>query len=354
MKKTILLDLTNIKNPTCGFGQIAVNYAKKFSELRLPDLKFAFVLPEGYEGKIEGEDVDCYYVKRRNAQSYAAIPKVDLWHCLNQNLRLTNGKKGQKQVLTIHDLNYLREKGWLSRIKHKLYLRRQIRQADAITTISHFVADEVKANFQLGDKPMQVIYNGVERIDVKPQQKPAFVTERPFFFAIGQVRMKKNFHLLLDVMKAFPDKELYIAGDDHFPAGELIHKRIEQENITNVHLVGKVFDPERTWLYAHCEAFLFPSQGEGFGLPVIEAMQFSRAVFVAPCTCLPEIAGDSAYVWKDLRTETLVEGIRQYLPHFYDDTKRLEAIKEYALTYSYERHIEQYIELYRKLLVNHP
>jgi len=83
-------------------------------------------------------------------------------------------------------------------------------------------------------------------------------------------------------------------------------------------------------------------------------MQFSRAVFVAPCTCLPEIAGDSAYVWKDLRTETLVEGIRQYLPHFYDDTKRLEAIKEYALTYSYEHHIEQYIELYRKLLVNHP
>ena len=115
-------------------------------------------------------------------------------------------------------------------------------------------------------------------------------------------------------------------------------------------LPGKIADEERIWLYAHCEAFLFPSQGEGFGLPAIEAMQFGRAVFVAPFTCLPEITGGHAIVWKDVLTQTMVDSIRKNLPHFYDDDERISAMKEYARSFSYESHVEQYLAVYRELL----
>ena len=200
-----------------------------------------------------------------------------------------------------------------------------------------------------------VIYDPVEHIDKKTQRKPEFVNDdKPFFFAIGQIRMKKNFHLLLDVMKDFPDHNLYICGDSHFHAGELIKSRIEKENIGNVKLPGKISDEERIWLYAHCEAFLFPSQGEGFGLPAIEAMQFGKAVFVAPFTSLPEITGGHAIVWKDITTKTMVESIRKNLPHFYDDPQRIENMKEYAHSFDYGQHIQKYLELYRKLLGQTP
>jgi glycosyltransferase involved in cell wall biosynthesis len=43
-------------------------------------------------------------------------------------------------------------------------------------------------------------------------------------------------------------------------------------------LPGAISDSERCWLYQHCEAFLFPSKTEGFGLPVIEAMSLGRPV----------------------------------------------------------------------------
>lgn len=52
---------------------------------------------------------------------------------------------------------------------------------------------------------------------------------------------------------------------------------------------------EKIWLYRNCQAFLFPSRGEGFGLPVIEAMQFGKAVFISNYTCLPEISNGFAF-----------------------------------------------------------
>jgi len=349
-KKTILLDLSDLKNPTCGFGQIALNYARIFSQMELPDIRFMFLLPKGHDKSLESK-VECHYVNRKEKKSYNGIPRVDLWHSVNQNQLYNNAGKDTKLVMTIHDLNFLREKGWLSRLKHKFRIRRQLKAADQITVISQFVAKEIQQTFNYDINRIKVVYDAVERIDQKPQQKPPFVDDsKPFFFAIGQIRMKKNFHLLLDVMKQFPEYNLYICGDDHFSAGKMIRQRIESEKISNVFLPGKISDEERIWLYAHCEAFLFPSQGEGFGLPAIEAMQFGKAVFVAPFTCLPEITGGHAIVWKDVETQTMADSIRKNLNHFYDDPERIKLMKEYAFSFSYERNVEKYLDIYRQLL----
>lgn len=349
-KKTVLLDLSDLKNPTCGFGQIALNYARIFSELSLPDIRFVLLLPIGHPRDLE-QKVECHYVNRKQKSTYQKVHHVDLWHSVNQNQLYNNASADTKMVLTIHDLNFLREKGWLSQLKHKWRIRRQLRRADQLTVISKFVASEIAHTFNYKRNDIKVIYDAVERIDDKPQRKPAFVEgSKPFFFAIGQIRMKKNFHLLLDVMKQFPEYNLYICGDDHFPAGKLIRERIDKDHITNVKLPGKISDEERIWLYAHCDAFLFPSQGEGFGLPAIEAMQFGKAVFVAPYTCLPEITGGHAIVWKDVQTHTMVDSIRKNLPHFYDDPERIAAMKEYAYSFSYEAHVARYVDIYRKTL----
>ncbi len=349
-RKTVLIDLSDLNNPTCGFGQIAINYAKHFSALRLPDIRFVFLLPEGCTLQFP-EHVECHYVRRKKKNTYRNLPHVDLWHSVNQNQLYNNAGSSTPLLLTIHDLNFLREKGWLSQLKHLFRLKRQIRHAHTLTAISQFVANEIQSHFNLGRRELKVIYDAVERIDQKPQAQPAFASpHQPFFFTIGQIRWKKNFHLLLDVMKHFPDHNLYICGDDHFDAGQHIRQRIADEHLSNVLLTGKVTDAERIWLYAHCHAFLFPSQGEGFGLPVIEAMQFGRAVFVAPFTCLPEIAGGHAFVWNDIKTDTMAEGIRTHLTDFYQHPEHIQAMKDYAQSFSYDHHVEQYIELYRKIL----
>lgn len=210
-KKKVLIDLTNYGSLTAGFGQIAANYATAFSSMLVDDLHFVYLLRQKYMQEF-GPNVTSVPVRRINKFFPFTLPKVDVWHAVNQQRKLLRIAGGTKFIFTIHDFNFLTEKKpW----KAKMYLRRmqnKVNKAAVVTTISHYVADVIRQHVDLKGKEIRVIYNGVERIDTLEGIKPSFATGRPFFFTIGQIRRKKNFHLLVDVMRHFPEYDLYICG----------------------------------------------------------------------------------------------------------------------------------------------
>jgi len=349
-KKTVLLDICEIGNPTSGFGQIAKNYYRLYQSIEDKDLSFHFLLPEGY--KVESDaKVQMTNIRNKYHKHFSkGLPEVDLWHSTNQQQIKRKRGKCKKFVLTIHDLNFLTEKNRIRQLKHRFFLQRAINQADAVTCISQFVAHQVEKFFNMRGKRVRVIYNGVEDISKQPEENPSFAKGRPFFFAIGQIRAKKNFHLLVDMMRQFPDYDLYVCGDDHFDYAQTVREHINQLPTHNAYLCGKIQAEEKVWLYRHCEAFLFASQGEGFGLPAIEAMQFGKPVFIANATCLPEICGDCAYVWPSLNPDEMGDFVKSTLRCFNDSPERTEQIKEHANLFSYDRHIQSYLQLYKELL----
>ena len=348
-RKTVLLDISDIGNPTSGFGQIAKNYAEWYSKMEDDSLKFHFLLPPGYE-KDFGPLVDTTCMRRKYHKHFSkGLPTVNLWHSITQQQLKRRRGRCDQFVLTIHDLNYLTEKNWLRQLKHKWVLQRAIHQADAVTCISNYVRRQIEEQFDMEGKPVRVIYNGVEDISHQPESRPAFATGRPFFFAIGQIRQKKNFHLLVDMMRFFPDYDLYVCGDDHFDYSKVVRQHIAQLPTGNAYLTGKITAEEKVWLYRHTEAFLFPSIGEGFGLPAIEAMQFGRAVFISNHTCLPEICGDCAMVWEHLHPDDMAAVVKQRLAGFYADATQIEKVKNHAKEFSYEKHIAAYVKLYKEL-----
>jgi glycosyltransferase involved in cell wall biosynthesis len=83
-----------------------------------------------------------------------------------------------------------------------------------------------------------------------------------------------------------------------------------------VKLIGPATEEEKYWYYKNCEAFLFPSYAEGFGLPVIEAMYHGKPVFISDKTSLPEVGGDAAYYFRNFEPEYMQEvfkeGMRDY------------------------------------------
>lgn len=349
-KKTVLLDICEIGNPTSGFGQIAKNYAQIYSKIDDPELQFHFLLPEGYNEDF-GPNIDVTNINNKYHKHFSkGLPTVELWHSTNQQQIKRKRGKCNKFVLTIHDLNYLTEKNWIRQLKHKFVLQYAINKADAVTCISKFVGKQIEKQFNMKGKSVRVIYNGVEDITDNLEIKPTFATGRPFFFAIGQIRTKKNFHLLVDMMKYFPDYDLYVCGDDHFAYSKIVREHICMLPTDNAYLCGKISAEEKVWLYHHCEAFLFASMGEGFGLPAIEAMQFGKAVFVSNYTCLPEICGDSAFIWQSLNIDKMAEDVSKNLIGFYDDTQRIEHIKQHAAEFGYKKHIDAYMKLYKELL----
>ena len=349
-KKKVLIDLSNLKHPTCGFGQIAINYSKSFAALPVNDLHFVYLLPKRNK-EYYGDNVTRVLLKDRKLKRWFpafTLPKVDIWHSVNQFNCFY--RKSPNHILTIHDLNFLFEEEGKERQKSLQIIQKRIDKATIITTISHYVANEIKKYMDVKGKEVRVIYNGVERIEQQQDKRPKFAQGRPFFFTIGEIRAKKNFHLLVDVMKSFPEYDLYICGNDLFDHAEEIRTQIKEKGTTNVYLTGAIEQTEKIWLYRNCEAFLFPRRGEGFGLPVIEAMQFGKAVFISNYTCLPEISNGLAFIWEKLETEAMVESIRKNLPSFYEQKERIAQIKEHAYSFSYEKHIKAYIDLYHELL----
>ena len=359
-KKSVLIDLYNLETPYCGFGQIAFNYVKYFAEIQRSgkeNFDIAFLLPNSYRHRPldEFEGIPCYFKESKLHHMIHIIPnslpKVDLWHSVNQFCETYPNNPNTKHIFTIHDLNFLFEETPEKVDYYLSIMQERIDKANLITFISKYAEDITRKHLKLERKETRVIYNGVESLQDKSQTKPSFVVkEKPFFFAIGQILPKKRFDLLLYMMKFFPDMELYICGENKFATGQELLKRIEESQLPNVHAPGPITNEERTWLFANCEAYLFPSIGEGFGLPAIEAMQFGKPVFASNYQSLPEIVGNQGFVWHELEPISMAQTVKDGLKAFHADPNLAQIAKNYANTFSYEKHINAYLQLYREML----
>jgi glycosyltransferase involved in cell wall biosynthesis len=230
-------------------------------------------------------------------------------------------------------------------------MRRMIERAHAVVAISAFTRNEILNKICGIEKEVKVIYNGVHVPETFHIAIPDFI-ENPhekFFFTVGEVKKRKNFHVLLDLMKLMPEYKLYIAGSNSSYYAKEMEKRIIFEHIDNVRILGQITDAEKLWMYKNCTAFFFPSLLEGFGLPVIEAMMFGKPVFTTRSTSLPEIGGEVAFYWDDFHPEVMLKVVKDNLAYYHATPHFKQKLQNHAATFSYERHFEQYLDLYRSL-----
>ena len=354
MKKKILVDLSILKHINCGLGQVAYNYGKYFQEHYSSNPKFDLylLLPKKMVG-LFGSKINYIAANWLQRLFPFLLPKFDVWHAIHQLSHYQPAYKSTKLILTIHDFNFLYEK---SESKAKKYLRKvqcEIRRADKIICISNFSKSEAERFASIEGKTIDIIYNGVEQFDLNGAEKPDFLqNSKPFFFSIGQIKKKKNFHVLLQLMKLCPENELYIAGNRKTAYAEEMLATIEAEQIPNVHLVGEITNSERIWLYNECKAFLYPSLFEGFGLPVIEAMYFGKPVFTTEETSLKEIGGGLTYIWNNFEPHYMKNVLTNGLTTFYASPFHREQVIDYAKSFSYDKHMKEYIKVYTQLLNN--
>lgn len=348
--KTILVDFTRLAEK-CGFGEIADNYSKNLVTLpKIKDMRFVFLVKEKDKG-VMGDSVDYVSVEHLNHDLKQLHTPIDLWHTTDQLYIKRKHKKGMKNVFTVHDLNFLHEKKGIHRIKTLWKLKWHVKRSDCVTVISNYVKEDLLAHVNIGKKPLHVIYNGIKDTETELQKKPAFITNnQPFFFTIGQTRAKKNFHVLIPMMKSLPEYKLYICGKPYSSYYYRLKSLIQECGIDNVILTGEISNQEKNWMYAHCAAFLFPSLLEGFGLPVLEAMRFKAKVFSSRFTSLPEVCKDHATYFDSYVPEDMANLVREETCKWDKNSEEAEKAKEYSETFTYDKYTSTYINLYRQLI----
>jgi len=345
----ILIDLYKTKDLYSGLGQYSLNFANELMRQCPEDLEVNLLIPPRFN---QARHQGTRYIRSSFRERYFPVlnPKYQLWHSLHQ-FPSHFPHPSTKFILTVHDLNFLTEKKGHKAKRYLNRLQKNVDKATAITVISEYTGKILKEHINLQGKLLKIIHDGV-LLETRPDvQRPAWLNEKPFFFSLSVFKATKNVHALIPLMNYFPGHNLVLAGYNHTPYGEKVRELINRSGLSgNILLPGTINNDEKYWLYRNCQAFLFPSLAEGFGLPVIEAMLAGKPVFLSRLTSLPETGGDKAFYWNTFEPSEMAEimqtGLEMWEP---DASSRSSDIAAYASRFSWQNCIRKFLELYKDI-----
>ncbi len=348
--RRIGISLGNTKGQAGGVGeyslQLGLALAAQAPRLRQEHgLELHFHCVQALHGRF-GDEVHYLPVKRMQEWVHRAPVHMDLWHGLSQLNRYgPPGGQGLRMV-TVLDLNYLYEKTGLSHWRHGWRMRQLLTGQQAVVTITRHVANDVQRELHWNG-PLHVVHCGVRDLSTSPQQAVPALQGRDFYFHISRMSPSKNVEALLRMMVGWPERLLVLAGPSAERNAEL-QAQAAALGLNNVQVLTGVNDAQKTWLYAHCTAFFFPSITEGFGLPPLEAMHFGKPAFLSDRTSLPEVGGEAAHYWTNFDAAAMRAVVDAGLAGH--DAARAQAVRLQAQRFTWEAAAQAHIGLYLGLL----
>ena len=351
IRKKILVDLYMLGNPYCGLGQVALNFGAAINDQFAEQFEWSFLVPP--QAKIAQYDKSIRIIRTNLWRKYLPVINqgFDLWHSTYQHAKYLP-RRGTPYIVTIHDLIFMNDEHE-GKSKTKLdRLQKKVDMADAVVFISEFSKKEGLRYLSIPkEKEVRVIYNGLKKSDFIQEEKPEFLKKEKFIFSIGEFKWKKNFEKIIRMLTELPDLHLVIAGKHEKPYVDYLNEQVIENKVENrVFMPGIISEANKKYLYNHCEAFVFTSKHEGFGLPVIEAFSYGKPVFLSRFTSLPEIGKDHAFYFDDYDPYHMKEVFYSGLDTFKTNPSKKDIEITYAQSYSWSKNLQDYIQLYTDIL----
>ena len=195
-------------------------------------------------------------------------------------------------VLTFHDL--IHEKFMKQDLKTLSDKKSALCRADAIIAISQNTKNDIVEYYGIPEKRVTVIHLASSYLG--PDEGPENELKGNYLLYIGNRNNYKNFKFFVKAIAPLllgqPNLALYCAGDKAFTKEEQI--LLQELHIINSVKHFPVSDENLGGLYSNALAFFFPSTYEGFGIPLLEAMNCGCPIGASQTGSLPEVAGDAA------------------------------------------------------------
>ena len=227
-------------------------------------------------------------------------------------------------VLTVHDLQYRTYPGYLTSTKRR-YLQvsvpRSVHRARVVAVPTRYVRDTVVEAFGTDPEQVVVVPHGVDPpvtwTDEATLRRRHHLGQRRLLVYPAITHPHKNHRLLFDLLSGpwgDPDLLLVMLGSTGLAEQE-VAATIERLRLgARVIRPGRVTDADRDGFIAAAEALVFPSEYEGFGAPVLEAMSLGTPVVCSDRAALPEVAGDAALV-RPLTVEAWATALDEVAAH---------------------------------------
>ena len=259
---------------------------------------------------------------------------------------------GKPFVLTIHDMIPELYPQYFSKDDFQIRMKRKLAPlASAIVAVSETTKRDVVKILGIPEEKVYVVYHGCSFPEVKDAPKPY---PYPYILYVGARWNYKNFtpfvRSVAPLLEKNKDLHVVCTGtpfDDKektFLEGLQVDRRFVHRWVKD--------DVELYALYHHARCFVYPSEYEGFGIPILEAYKADCPVVLNGASCFPEIAGDAAVYFNmerdcsDLAEK--IEDLIQWPDHRME--KLLSAQRKRLTRYSWEKAAEQLFNIYRMVI----
>lgn len=265
-------------------------------------------------------------------------------------------------VVTVHDTLFLDQpEAFTDRgVEFHSAMLERLGEADLVITPSQATADSLTD--RVPEERVRIVAMGTDMRPPSDEERDEILerldVQRPYVLWMGTLEPRKNpegvvrgfVHALEAEVPDAPDLHLYLVGPPGWWSGDVADLLDDKGIAERVRRIDAQPVPVRAALYAGARAFLFPSFGEGFGLPVLEAMACGAPVVTSNRSSLPEVAGSAAELCDPDDHASVGQALAKVLrdPDLASDLVRLGARRAAELTW--DRTARATLACYREVL----
>ena len=260
-------------------------------------------------------------------------------------------------VLTVHDMIHEiyghGSRSFFSLDAHVIENKRLLAiKAKAVIAVSENTRqDLLRFCPEIDPSKIHVIHHGNS---LQPTDHLTFrgATNKPYLLFVGQRKSYKNFawmaEHIADLLRSEKDLQLICVGGSTFDKVEI--EQLAQLGVAHkVQYVTVRSDAELTSLYQGAACFIFPSQYEGFGIPVLEAFACGCPVVLNRASSLPEVGADAAAYFEEANPGSLEEQIRRILNESAFRKTLVERGFERARNFTWAKSAEKHLQVYQSV-----
>lgn len=288
---------------------------------------------------------------------------IDIFHVPQNGIGMSESVDCKK-IATIHDLiPYIMPetvgRGYL--LKFLKEVPKVIEQCDALITVSEWSKKDILKFFPIDKEKIFVTplaaddkYKPLDKEKCKSLLYKEYNLNNPFILYIGGFSPRKNVKLLITAFSKVykelnKDYNLIIVGAAKDQGQYLNEFSSNLELASKIRFTGFVPEEHLPILYNACDAFVYPSLYEGFGLPPLEAMNCGTPVISSNLTSIPEVVGDAGILIDPYNEAELINSLKRLLNDEKLQTEYSEKGLKRAENFSWLKTAEKTLEVYKKV-----
>ncbi|MDO4931324.1 MAG: glycosyltransferase family 1 protein [Prevotellaceae bacterium] len=261
-------------------------------------------------------------------------------------------RKDKPLVLTVHDMIVELFPNYYPPTDSQLIWKKiLIPKADHIITVSERTKCDLQKLFNVPENKISVIYHGSDQTKYIPSDKG--IIDGEYLLYVGDRWLYKNFGRFVKAVAPILNKhkELSVVctgSPFNYDEIQLLKEQGVYERFIQMFIKS---DQEFLDLYHYAVTFVYPSEYEGFGIPILEAYKADCPVMLNNASCFPEIAGDAAIYFNMNDEESDFEDKFETLYHLNSNEREnlLRKQRQRLSLYTWEKSAQQLADVYKKL-----